>query len=293
LTHTRKDRQDTQTDTDTDTDRQMMRLIVVLPVLLCLLIFTPTLILSETLSKCDGCTSLVDNFYHLLHQRYVKQRASKHGEPVHINAGDLVLNVCEEMHKSIFYGQPILKACTDFQNTNRDLITSTFAAQFEVSDNVDTFFQLKKKLCNAVEPGCVNEYLEPKMDKCTACRRLMNDMDRVVYWGLGRNDFLSDKLLFRNVDQDFCLSISIRQPLKHFSLLSETCTELIDDYQTSMVDFFQQKYSNGASSSSSSSSSSRSKSKTKTRNKVKISSSDSASDYICRDVAHFCDKDEL
>jgi len=264
----------------------MVRLIVQFSILLCLLIFHPTLILSEPISKCDACSALVDNFYLLLQQRYVKQRQSKHGEPVHINAGDLVLHVCEEMHKSIFYGQPLLKACNSFQDSHRDLITSTFASQFEISDTVDTFFQLKKKLCNAVEPGCVGEYLEPKMDKCTACRRLMNDMERVVIWGVGRKDFASDKLLFRNVEQDFCLSISIRQPLKHYSLLAETCTELIDDYQTSMVDFFQKKYSSSSSSSSS-------KSKTKSRSSVKISPSDMAADYICRDLAHFCDKDEL
>jgi len=156
-----------------------------------------------------------------------------------IPADVLMFRVCEEMSKSLLYGQPVIKICSNFLKDFRQKIIESFSAKFEVSDTTDNFFQLKKGLCEYAHPGCMSNVQDTStISKCKACKLLMLDIERVTSWGIGRSNFGTSEHLYRVLD-DICLTLAVRYPLKYRNQVLEVCADLLDEYGSDIVNTLQ------------------------------------------------------
>ncbi len=101
---------------------------------------------------------------------------------------------------------------------------------------MDYFYQLKRRLCNTFKPDCVRAPATgTSINACSSCLSIMADIQRVASWGVGRTAFGTRPHLFRALD-DICLSLPVRYPLEGRLSILESCTELIDEYSTTIVD---------------------------------------------------------
>jgi hypothetical protein len=187
----------------------------------------------EVQRKCEACHVVIDSFYQMVQDQFKKRKGPKHSN-VEIRADQLIFNVCDDLHKKAMVGEPVIKLCRAFLEEYRAQIMDTFSTTFEVSDNVDHFYNIKRKLCNTIHAACVIPEQGQKMSQCEACTVVMNDIERVFSWGVGRSNFASKELTFQVLD-DICLHLPVRHPIKFHHRLLETCNDLIDDYSTSIV----------------------------------------------------------
>jgi len=187
--------------------------------------------------KCEACHAYVDTFYLTLQKVFEEQKKTKaHNKIAEINSDQMLWRICDEMRKGILWGDGVVRLCQEFVAVNAKRLMETFSSRFEVSDTTDNFYMKKRKLCNDVVPGCGDRFAKPNKEitTCEACKFLVDDIQRVTSWGVGRKNFGTSGHLYRVLD-DICLSLTIRYPQKYRMRVLETCTDLMEDHSKSIV----------------------------------------------------------
>jgi len=187
--------------------------------------------------KCEACHAYVDTFYLTLQKIFEDQKKTKaHNKIAEINSDQMLWKICDEMRKGILWGHGVIGLCQEFVGQNVKRLIDTFSSRFEVSDTTDNFYLKKRKLCNEVAAGCGDRFPKPSKDitSCEACKYLVDDIERVTSWGVGRKNFGTPEHLYRVLD-DICLSLTIRYPQKYRSRVLETCSDLMEDHTKNIV----------------------------------------------------------
>jgi len=217
--------------------------------------------------KCEACHAFVDSFYMQLQSVFHQRKKTKaNNRVVEIPSDQMMFKVCDEMDtvNNVLYGKPVVKLCKALLTEYRQQLIETFSSKFEVSDTTENFYMLKRRLCEFVQPGCMPAP-PTEISTCDACRMLMDDIQRVTSWGVGRKNFGAKDHLWRVLD-DICLTLSVRYPLHGRDTVLETCTDMMDEYSNAIVEALA-----GA-----------------IQRKV-----DNPSLHVCQKVTHLCDSDEL